>query len=157
MTPFARPAALIALALAPLLPGCLSSNKLVGFVAEVVSVDSVTWSGDTATITTTLRYINETLVPVGITSSEHELFVDGQLVAKGETERPVGTRAGGSNTGPMVFQVTTPAAATHLRSALARGRANYELNSLLHILSGREKLVSETHHTGSLDLSGVAN
>lgn len=156
MTSLARPAAFVALLFAALLAGCNSTRDLSGFVVEIESVDNVELSSGTAAVTVTLRYRNETLVPVGITASEHRLFLNGELIGEGETVRPIGTRANSSNTGSLVFELKTAEALNRLRAAIASGRANYEIQSVLRVLSGSQKLVSKTNNTGTLELGNIS-
>lgn len=157
MTSSPRPLlATFALLLLTFWTGCGSSSReLAGLAVAVDGIRSFGVRDGRTELVLTVRYHNETVLPVGIQSMEMKLELNGINVGKAVSKRPLGTQALSSNTQDITFTFDNDALVAQLREALTRGSVNYHLEAQLFVLSGSDELFARPKATGSIDVSGL--
>lgn len=130
------------------LPGCLSHVKLGGVVITVTEIKAVSPTEMVAT----LKYTNENVVPIGVTSGEYTLYIDGKSTAHSVSMKPVGMPQLSTVAQQVTFKYTNVA---HLRSVLntqAAHAVSYKLQGTLHVYAGEDKVDISTSDSGTVDL-----
>ena len=137
------------------LSGCNSSKTELGEIG-ISLLDIKPGAGATAGETlVTLRFVNENIVPFGITSSTHRLLLNGTPVGRAVNNTSIGLAAMNMTTRDIVLQVENSAA---LQQLLGSGRGTgvtYQLDNEIIAMRGdtRHRLRSQT--SGTLSPAGV--
>lgn len=129
-------------------------NELRGLAVELADLRAVPAADDGAELTLSVRFINETIRPVGTASSRHRLTLDGVSLGRAASDEPVGLPPQGSAIQEITLTVR-PSVAARLREMQAAGVANYRLESDILTYAGEEKLRSRPSATGSVNLRNL--
>jgi LEA14-like dessication related protein len=132
-----------------LLAGCSSGFKLGGLTVGIVDVKPAPAAGSALI---TLHFVNENVVPIGITRSSYKLYLNGNYAGKCVTEDAVGLKQTGEGRQTFTFKLDNP---EKLRQLAAQGRASYRLESQLVVISGEERIDVNTKGEGLVDLSAL--
>ena len=135
--------------------GCLSTAKLRGLAVQLVDVRAAEAAAGQPQLVLSIRYINENLVPIAASGSEHRLTLDGVLVGRAESDRPIGLPQQGAEIQEITMTVN-PAAVPRLRAMQASGAASYQLESVIIVDTGEDELESKTIGTGSVSLANLS-
>lgn len=131
------------------LSGCNSSKSELGEIG-ISLIEIKPGSGATAGDTVvTLRFVNENIVPFGITSSTHRLLLNGTPVGRAVNNTSFGLAPMNMTTRDIVLQVENSAA---LQQFLGSGRGTavtYQLENEIIAMRGdtRHRLRSQTSGT----------
>ncbi len=135
--------------------GCQSRDSRLGEIS--VTVVEIKPAADRSQALVTLRFINENIIPFGFSSSTHRLQLEGSLFGRINNTEPFGIAPTSTVSREMVLQVENPAL---LQQLLARGGASsatYQLESVLQIRRGEERLRVNNTSGGTLDLGPLAS
>lgn len=138
------------------LAGCSSGPDLGGLGVSLVTIKPLGSTLLESRFALTLRFVNENVVPVGISGSKHKLYLDETYVGQAVSDQAVGLASLTSATHDVTLLVDNAAVAGRLRGILERGRANYRLESTLFVTAGEENLKTQTSRRGSIDLRGLS-
>lgn len=141
-------ASFLSLGCLALLTGCGSSGQLRGIS---VNLDRIT-PGPNGSATATLRFINENVVPVGISTSKHKVSINGQSLGTLNSQQPLGLPQLTTATQEVTFTLT-PAQADLLRKAAPGGA--YRIESVLFVSNGEDRLDVKSQGQGTVDLSAM--
>jgi LEA14-like dessication related protein len=88
------------------LGGCASAGKLGGISVTVAGIQSAQPSLFETQAVVTLRYLNENVVPIGLSGSRHKLYLNGTLVGQAVSNKAVGLPqlAAATETVTVIFQ-----------------------------------------------------
>lgn len=129
--------------------GCSSaSDRLKGLSADLSEV-KISPTG----VTISVRYINETVVPIALSGSRHELQLNGTSIGDVRSDKPVGVQKLSSVT--QEIPLTDPKAAERVRQLGGSGQVRYRLQSTLQILAGDDKLTAPSKAEGLVEVRTV--
>lgn len=134
------PRLLLLSALLFLVAGCVSNAKLGGLSVKIIEAKALS-DGRTEL---TLEYYNDNLLPVGISTSQHTLTLDGRKQDRISIKEPVGLpRLATGRQTTTVSLTPAPVAGTTL---------SYRLESALSIDAGDQELRSNTQSSGTVEV-----
>lgn len=152
---FARPFPFLLLASVLVLSGCLSTPKLRNVSVSLVDVKSAQPALLETQIVATVRYANENVVPIGVTGSRHNLYLNNTYIGKALSNAPVGLRDLSTNTQEITFIVSNVKVLNELRALADRPQASYRLESVLFVDVGEERLEIRDRGEGMVDLQNL--
>lgn len=79
----------------------------------------------------TLRFINESIAPLGYSKSTHKLYLNGKYVGEGESARPFGIPPQNSVTQEITFDLENPTLVRQLVSSGTSQTVPYRLETVL--------------------------
>lgn len=141
------------LAVCALLSGSCSSPGIRGSM----SVSVVDFRPTDASLlesrgTLTLRVLNESIAPLGYSGSSHKLYLNGQYVGKGVSDRPFGIPPLSTVTQDITINLENLALVRQLVSVRNSQSASYRLESVFFQTVYEEDYQIKLHSEGSLDL-----
>lgn len=104
----------------------------------------------------TLRYINESVYALGVTSASHKLYLGGKLVAELPATPPVGVPPLKATNQDVALQFSDPAYVQELALSASAGAVPYRLVSKLFETVGENDFNAKLDVTGTLDLRPLA-
>lgn len=129
------------------LTGCSSAgDRLKGLGANLADI-KVSDTGASITI----QYVNETLVPIALSGSDHKLSVNGTSLGEIRSTTPVGVQKLSAVT--QSIAVTDTRIVARLRELPTDTPLRYRLESTLRILAGDEKLTAPSKTEGSVQVT----
>lgn len=150
-----RPApALILLTVTVLFAGCLGSPELRGIAVQLADVKATPAPDGSAELELSIRYLNENLVGIAVSETEHRVWINGVDLGRIRSDDPVGLPQLGNATMPVRVTVD-PGVVAQLRAFQAAGPANYRLETTLMIEAAADELKSRATGTGTVDLSDL--
>ena len=155
---FSRSLALtLAFTLVTLVAGCGNGFKLTGVNVSIVGFKPTTSSKLEATAVMTLRYTSENVIPIGLSGSNHKLYLNGVYAGKTQSEeQPLGLAPLSTINQDVTVKFENLARLQQLLADAGQKNAAYKIESVLLVTSGEEKLDIKTTATGSVDLSPLA-
>jgi LEA14-like dessication related protein len=121
--------------------GCSSAGASA---VESISVRLIDLKpGNPATMT--VAYINASVLPIGVSSTTHKLYLNGRLVGEVESERAIGLPAAGTANQDL------PLTLTGSLDGLS-GPTPYRLETTVIVLAGEDRLRSRTRAEGTVNL-----
>ncbi|HVU18781.1 MAG TPA: hypothetical protein VHD32_17895 [Candidatus Didemnitutus sp.] len=114
---------LLVLALVAGLTGCTSHPPLSGVATELTGIQHAA----DGTLTATVQFDNGSVLAINISSSHHDILLNGQLIGTLDLSEPLGLPAqhNFSQTGTVKLTGAAPAA----------GEASYQINSTLRVVT----------------------
>jgi LEA14-like dessication related protein len=155
MRPRSLPVLLAASVLALLLAGCGTGGKLGGVNVTVVDVRSAEPALLETKAVVTLRYVNENVVPLGISGSRHKLSINGTAVGQAVSNAAVGLPPLSTATQEVTLLINNLAVVSMLQELSRRPQASYRIESTLFVDAGDDRLDIKTHAEGVVDLSAL--
>jgi len=143
------------LSVALFLTGCGSGGKLGGVSVTVLGLRSAQPGLQESQAVLTVRYVNENVVPVGLSGTRHKLYLNGTYVGQAVSSEAVGLPQLSTATRDVTVALNNAAMIGLLRGMAERPQAGYKLESVLYVIAGEEKLEIKTQSTGAVDLSGL--
>jgi len=137
------------------LTGCGSSGKLGGVNVTVLGLRSALPGLQESQAILTVRYVNENVVPVGLSSTRHKLYLNGTYVGQAVSSEAVGLPQLSAITRDVTVALNNASMIGLIRSMAANPQAGYKLESVLYVIAGEEKLEIKTQNSGAVDLSGL--
>jgi LEA14-like dessication related protein len=137
------------------LGGCASAGKIGGVSVTVAGIQSAQPSLFETQAVVTLRYLNENVVPIGLSGSRHKLYLNGTLVGQAVSNKAVGLPQLAAATETVTVIFNNASVIGLLRGLAKQPQAAYRLDSVLYLTAGEEKLEIKSRGEGSLDLSGL--
>ncbi len=124
-----------------LLAGCNSAgaSAVESITVRLIEVKP----GPPATMTVT--YVNASVLPIGVSSTTHKLFLNGRLVAEVVSDRAIGLPAAGTANQEI------PLTLTGSLDGLS-GPTPYRLETTVIVLAGEDRLRSRTRAEGTVNL-----
>jgi LEA14-like dessication related protein len=148
-------AALLALALAFLLPGCATLSREGGIAVSLVSIRPVETSLFETTAELTLRITNESTQPLALAGSTHRLYLNGTYVGRAVTNEKLSIPKLGTSTQKLTAHLENLAL---MRKAQELGNVptvDYRIDSRLLAADEEGGGGFTTTSSGQLDLSGL--
>jgi LEA14-like dessication related protein len=102
--------------------------------------------------TLTLRVLNESIAPLGYSGSSHKLYLNGQYVGKGVSDRPFGIPPLSTVTQDVTINLENLALVRQLVSVRDSQSVSYRLESVLFQTVYEEDYQIKVQAQGSLDL-----
>jgi len=136
------------------LSGCLSTPELRGIAVQLTDIRAQPLDQGGAEVSLTIRYLNENLVAIAVSETEHRIWIDGMSLGRIESDQPVGLPQLGEASETLKLTVDASTAA-RLRQLQANGSANYRLESRLLVMAAQDELKSNTSGTGTVDVSNL--
>jgi len=143
------------LAFSLFLTGCGSGGKLGGVSVTVMGLRSAQPGLQESQAVLTVRYVNENVVPVGLSSTRHKLYLNGTYVGQAVSSEAVGLPQLSTVTKDVTVALNNASMIGLLRGMAANPQAGYKLESVLYVIAGEEKLEIKTQNSGAIDLSGL--
>lgn len=140
------------------LAGCQSAGSKLGEIS--VSLVDIKPAGATvfeSRAVLTLRFMNENVVPFGISGTSHKVYLNGTYVGKAVNNEPIGLQPLTTATRDVTLLLENTAL---LKQIMGLGRTttiNYRLENTVFTLDGDDKVQIRSETKGSLDLQGLAN
>ena len=147
--------ACIFLPFALVLTGCGSGGKLGGVSVTVLGLRSAQPGLQESQAVLTVRYVNENVVPVGLSSTRHKLYLNGTYVGQSVSSEAVGLPQLSAATRDVTVTLNNASMIGLLRGMATNPQAGYKLESVLYVIAGEEKLEIKTQNSGAVDLSGL--
>ena len=116
-----------------ILGGCATDLKISGISVSVMEVRPSTGSSFTDGATVTLRYMNESVVPIAVSESTHRLYLNGTYVGKTTTKDAVGLPRFNIATQTVTLEVENPQALEQLKGS---NSLSYEVQTVLRVEAG---------------------
>jgi len=126
--------------------GCLGTPELNSIAVNVLSIKRMAGSQE---LEVSLRYANGNVVPVGVTSTEHSLYLNGKFIGKIRSANPVGLPPEKTADETIVIRCEKP----EVLQELAGKVASYKIQSHLLVLNGEDHITIKTENSGPVDLS----
>jgi LEA14-like dessication related protein len=147
----------LALACVALVAGCGNGFKLTGVNVSIVGFKPAPSSKPETTAVMTLRYTSENVIPIGLSGSNHKLYLNGVYVGKTQSEeQPLGLAPLSAINQDVTVKFENLARLQELVAAAGQNTAAYKIDSVLLVTSGEEKLDIKTSGTGNVDLRPLA-
>jgi LEA14-like dessication related protein len=137
------------------LSGCAGTGKLGGVNVSVVDVRSAEPALLETKAVVTLRYLNENVVPIGISGSRHRLSINGTSVGQAVSNAPVGLPPLSTATQEVTLLIDNLAVVSMLQELSRRPQASYRIESTLFVEAGDDRLDIKTQSEGVVDLSAL--
>ncbi|MFI5356384.1 MAG: hypothetical protein ACHQ4G_03515 [Opitutales bacterium] len=136
-----------------ILAGCQSYLKTGDIVATVDGLRPVALAEGRAIVT--LRFVNDSVVPMSFTESTHQLYLNGVLAASFENKHPVGLAPQTATTREFPIQLVNPAV---LQQLVAHGpaRTAFRLESQMLVQDGDSKSHFKSQSEGTVALAPPA-
>ncbi len=133
------------LAMAGVFTGCSTSgvSALESISATLVDVRTNASDPAGAQGIMTVRYYNQSILPIGLSSAEHRLYLNGQLVGKAMSERPIALPSSNAVNQEIPFTV---------EATLPSGQAQYRLETVLTVMAGTQRLRSRSQSEGVVQM-----
>lgn len=148
-----RPAlASFVLLLCYLTSGCTTGPALKGLSATLVDIKPQSITAAESRFTLTLNYLNENVVPVGLSGASHKLYLNGTYVGEAVSNQPIGLPALNSAKQDATLVVKNDALAGKVKEIVASRRLDYRIESELKVLAGEEKLTVKSEKSGAINL-----
>jgi len=135
------------------LVGCLNHSTFGGINVTIVDLKPAAAAALEPQTTLTLHYANENVVAVGIASSTHQLFLNGNHVGTAVSATPLGVQAMSAATQEVPVKFENLALVRQLANAGGATTAGYRLESDMLVMAGDEKIHVKSVEQGTLDLS----
>ncbi len=131
--------------------GCSSGGPIGGLTVKLIGLKAAA----DGTFKMTLRYGNENIGPLAISSSHHKVFFEGALVGEAHSQEAIGLPALNNADQTMTLQATNAAVVNQVLSS--GSKANYRLESQLmtSINDNRERI--KVNSTGVFDPSAISH
>lgn len=141
------------LAFVALVAGCGNGFKLTGVNVSIVGFKPSTSGKLETTAVMTLRYTSENVIPIGLSGSNHKLYLNGVYAGKTlSEEQPLGLAPLSTINQDVTVKFENLARLQQLVAAAGQNTAAYKIDSVLLVTSGEEKLDIKTTGTGNVDL-----
>ncbi len=138
--------------------GCQSAGSKLGEISvSLVDIKPVGGTLFEARAVLTLRFVNENVVPFGISGSSHKVYLNGSYVGKAVSNEPLGLQPLTSATRDVTVLLENTAL---LKEILALGRSStvsYRLDNIIFTTDGEDKVQIRSETKGSLDLQNVVD
>lgn len=154
-----RPLALAAIALGVLslvFTGCASGPRLGGISVLLVDVRPADMSLLETRAVMTLRFVNENVIPLGVSGGSYRLFLNGKYVGKAVSDAPVGLAAMSAATQDVTVFLENGALLRQLAAVAREGTVQYRLESVLLQRIGTTVNQIKTSSDGSVELPHLA-
>ena len=103
----------------------------------------------------TVKIVNESISPLGYSGSTHKLYLNGQYVGKGTSDRPFGMPPLSSTTHEIDLTLENPALVRKIMLAPEADSAAYRLESVFFQTVYEDKFQIKVQSEGSLDLRKI--
>lgn len=134
------------LVMAGMFTGCSSGgvSALESISATLVDVRTDAAGPAGAQGIMTVRYDNQSILPIGLSTVEHRLYLNGQLAGKATSERPIALPSSSAVNQEIPFSLesTLPSA----------GQVQYRLETVLTVMAGTQRLRSRSQSEGAVQL-----
>lgn len=144
------------LVLAFALGGCATARHLGGVTVSLVEFRPSEASLLENKAELTVRYTNETISPLGFSSSRHKLFLNGEHVGQVVSDRPFGVPPVSSVTHDVTLDIENVAQVRQLLAGGPSQTVSYRLESELFQTVYEEKYEIKTRAEGVIDLKMFA-
>jgi LEA14-like dessication related protein len=129
-----------------LFAGCLGNPELNSIAVNILSIKRMAGSQE---LQVNLRYANGNVVPVGVTSTEHALYLNGKFIGKIKSANPVGLPPEKTADETIIIRPEKP----EVINDLAGKVVSYKIESRLLVLNGEDHITIKTENSGPVDLS----
>ena len=138
-----------------LLGGCATDLKISGVSVTVVNLRPVNATVFETEAQLTVRYINESVVPIAVSGSTHRLYLNGDYIGRAVTKEPVGLPSLNTVTQTVNLFIENLSLVQRLHSIQQSSTVSYRLDSVLLVEAGDTHDNVKLRSTGQLDLSAL--
>jgi len=137
------------------LAGCATDLRISGVTITITDIRPLNATVFETQAAVTLRYINESVVPIAISKSSHKLYLNGSYVGKAVSSEAVGMPSMKTATQTVTMFIENLALLQKVQS-MAQNSAStisYEIQSTLYVEAGEAYDNVKLKSSGQLDLS----
>lgn len=154
---FPRLFTLLFLAVGFVLAGCQSTTAKYGEISvSLVDIKPVGASVFESRAVLTLRFMNENVVPFGISGTAHKVYLNGTYVGKAVNNQPIGLPPLTTATRDVTLMLENSALLKELMGLGRSSTISYRLENTIYTLDGEDKVQLRSETKGSLDVQGLA-
>ncbi len=143
---------IIGVCLMAFVAGCGGGFRLTGVSVSLVDIKPASATVLESSAVLTLRYSNENVIPIGLSGSNHKVYLNGSYVGKALSKDPVGLAALTTTTQEVIVRFENLALMRQFVAMREQQTAAYKIESVLYVTSGEEELSIKTSNSGSVDL-----
>ena len=136
--------------------GCSSSSRMTGMSVTVINFKPLDATLLESRATLTLRYINESIAPFGISGSRHKLYLNGSYVGTAVSDRPIGVPPLQTATQDVTINLENLALVRQVLAMRDSQTIAYRLESVLMQTIADETYDNKTRSQGVLDLRALS-
>jgi len=155
---FSRLITFLLVACGLVLAGCQSAASKLGEIG--VTLVDIKPEGATvfeSRAVLTLRFVNENLVPFGISGTSHKVYLNGTYVGKAVNNEPIGLQPLTTTTRDVTVLLENTALLKELMGLGRSSTVSYRLENVIFTLDGEDKVQLKSETKGSLDLQSLSN
>ena len=120
-----------------------------------MSIVGIKADTNAATATLTLSFANENVLPVGIDTSSHKIYLNGTYIGEATCKAPLGIPARATEKQEAILQATNLERFRNLLGSAASQPASFRIESLIIVISGDDRVNIKSSNQGSLDIHSL--
>lgn len=139
-----------------LLGGCATDLRISGVSISIVNLRPINATVFETQAALTLRYTNESVVPIAVSSASHKVYLNGSYIGKSVNSDPVGMPSMNTVTQTVTLMVENLALLQQIQAM--RGGSSvvtYRIESVLRVDAGEAYDNVKLNSTGQVDLSAL--
>ncbi len=137
------------------LAGCATDLKISGVSISVVDLRPVNATLFETEARLTLRFANESVVPIAVSGSSHKLYLNDTYVGRAVDQDAVGMPSMNTATHTVTLYIENLALLQRLQGLDRSSTVSYRLESVLRIDAGEQYDNVKIRSSGSVDLSAL--
>jgi LEA14-like dessication related protein len=135
------------------LAGCATDLRISGVTISITDIRPLNATVFETQAAVTLRYINESVVPIAVSKSSHKLYFNGSYVGKAVSSEPVGLPSMKTGTQTVTMYIENLALLQKLQGMAGESVISYQIDSVLYVEAGEAYDNVKVRSSGQLDLS----
>lgn len=155
---FSRLITLLLVACSFVLAGCQSAGSKLGEIGvSLVDIKPVGATVFESRAVLTLRFVNENVVPFGISGTAHKVYLNGSYIGKAVNNEPIGLQPLTTTTRDVTVLLENTALLKELMGLGRSSTVSYRLENTIFTLDGDDKVQIRSETKGSVDLQAITN
>ncbi|MBP9913014.1 MAG: hypothetical protein KBF26_06350 [Opitutaceae bacterium] len=137
------------------LAGCQTKSKLGELGVSLVDIKPLSGTVLESQVVVTLRFVNENIVPFGISGTSHKLYLNGGYVGKAVNNEPFGLQPLTTTTRDVTLMLENLALLQQVIAMNGQTSVSYRLENILFTNEGDDKVQLRSETKGTLDLGSL--